>query len=84
MTFMVHITKEGQYVTGIDMKEDGAFANDNMAKLRQTYEGCHGWSKASSSNDWVDVPMAGFGYSRWSSTAAKHVPECVRMAEMLR
>ena len=84
MTYMVHVTQDGEYVTGIDMNKSGTFANDNMEKIRNTYAGCHGWVKTGTLGNWVDVPMAGFGYSRWGNTAEKDVPDCVRMAEMLR
>lgn len=82
MTYMLHLTKDGQYVTGIDMNGGTSHTNAELSKIRTTYADCHGW--AMSMNSWFNIPAVGLGHARWDGSNAADVPECVRVAELLR
>ena len=76
-----HLTMDGEYVTG-ELMGKGAHSTENLNKFRNTYAGCQGWCK--SQGDWYTIPAAGIGYARWEGISEKDVPECVRMAELVR
>lgn len=82
MSELFHITKDGQYVDGVDMSKPDAYSTVHYSQIRNTYEGCHAWCK--SGETWFDTPAVAVGFARWDTSAEADVPECVRMAEILR
>lgn len=76
-----HQTLDGDYVDGVVMAQ-GAHSPDNLSKYRNTYAGHQSWCFYA--NGWYTLPAAGIGMSRWEGCTTNSVPECVRMAEMLR
>lgn len=82
MTDMVyHQTLEGEYVDAAVMGKN-AHSIDNLSKYRATYAGCQSWCFYD--DTWYTIPAAGIGVARWEGCMTSSVPECVRMAEMLR
>lgn len=81
MSGMIHITDGIQYVTGVQT-DPSFWAPANLTKLRQTYEGMYCWTK--SGDSWYGVTMVALGYARWEGEKTNCVPECVRVAEMLK
>ena len=81
MSKMYHMTLDGAYVTGITA---GNYDKDRdmWAALRTEYAGMQSWRL--SCETWFTVSAADIGRGRWEGVPANNVPECVRMAEILR
>ena len=79
--YMFHITKDGEYVDGIDVTMRQSSHDEYLQKLANTYEGCHTWVFA---NEWMSIATAGMAFARFMPELESNVPECVRLAEYVR
>lgn len=80
-TEMYHITKDGKYIDGLLM-DTGSHTVTNLSRIRNTYADCHAWCNASGT--WYNTPVNSVGFARWEGCYVEAVPECVRMAELLK
>jgi hypothetical protein len=78
---MFHFTKDGEYVDGVPISNKQSNSDEVLKKLAQTYEGCYSWCKA---NEWMSMAAIALPFARWEPQLESCVPECVRVAEMLR
>jgi pyrroloquinoline quinone (PQQ) biosynthesis protein C len=78
---MFHFTKDGEYVDGVGVSNQQSMSQLFLQQLANTYEGCHTWTFAV---QWHSMPAVALAYERWSPETTSTVPECVRVAEMLR
>lgn len=81
MAHAAHLTLDGEYIISYDMDKNW-YLPTNQQKLGNTYPSHQAW--CNTGTEWYTIPVAGIAFSRWDSIAAANVPECVRMAEMLR
>lgn len=79
--YMFHFTRDGEYVDGVSVNNKQSNANLFLQKLANTYGGCHVWCKA---NEWMSMVAVALAYERWSPELESNIPECVRVAELLR
>lgn len=79
---MYHMTGDGEYITGILLEDFGNHITQ-WGELREKFGHLQAWCKTGS-NDWYTVPGCDIGRGRWEGVTESNVPECVRVAEMLR
>jgi hypothetical protein len=86
--YMIHFTRDGEYVDGVALTENQSADTEIRRKLANTYESCQAWTytgpKGSTAGLWYSIPAAGLPWARWEPETISTVPECVRVAEMLR
>lgn len=79
---MYHMTLDGEYVTGFPVVTT-AIQVTQWAQIREEFGHTQAWCKTGT-NDWYTVPACNVGRGRWEGVEESNVPECVRMAEILR
>ncbi len=82
MEYLIHFTKDGEYVDGLRMTEQQSADSEFAQKIAQTHEGQHAWVLVG--NQWLSIPAVALPWERWQPELTSSVPEFVRTADIMQ